>query len=136
MKHRASTLKALLLVLIGALPLMASADDALCEQKAVEVSAQLEHAQAKGNAHRVEGLERALAAIEQGCSNESVLEDAREDVRESLAEVHTRQAEFEQAMQSGDESGARKRRLKLEEATLELEEDTEALNALTRQVEP
>ncbi|PRY63421.1 uncharacterized protein DUF1090 [Vreelandella songnenensis] len=134
MRHRLTKMGTMALLAGVLLPLTASANEVLCESKAAEIQEQLEHAQAQNNQHRVEGLERALNAIENDCTNERVLNDATDEVKESLQEVQERQAEFEQALSDGDEDDIRKRRVKLEEATLELEEDTEALNALQGQL--
>ena len=117
-----------------ALPSVASADEALCQHKATEIKQQLEHARAQNNQHRIEGLERALKAIEDDCTNVGVLNEATDEVKASLQEVQERQAEFEEALSEGDEDGIRKRRIKLEEATLELEEHTQQLNALHGQL--
>ncbi|MFG6666276.1 DUF1090 domain-containing protein [Halomonas sp. HNIBRBA4712] len=130
MKASTLMLGGFMLVGASALPLSAAANDALCADKAADVNAQLEHARAQNDVHRVEGLERALHAIEHDCTNESVLDDAREEVQESLQDVQERQADFEQALDEGDDGDIQKRREKLEEATRELEEDTAALNAL------
>lgn len=117
-----------------ALPSMASAAEALCESKATDIRQQLEHAQSQGNQQRVEGLQRALDAIESNCTNESVLNDATDEVKASLAEVQERQADFEEALSDGDEDDIQKRRVKLEEATQELEMHTQELNALQSQI--
>ncbi|MGO2264589.1 DUF1090 domain-containing protein [Halomonas sp.] len=116
------------------LPPVAAAADDLCESKAADVREQLAHAQAQGNQHREEGLQRALDAIDDNCTNESVLNDATDEVKESLAEVQERQSEFEEALNEGDDDDIEKRRVKLEEATLELERHTEELNALQQQI--
>ncbi|RUR39173.1 DUF1090 domain-containing protein [Vreelandella populi] len=117
-----------------ALPAVASADEVLCQHKAEEIQLQLEHAQGQGNPHRVQGLQRALEAVENDCTNESVLNEATDEVKASLADVQERQADFEEALNRGDEDDIRKRRVKLEEATLELEEHTRQLNALHGQL--
>lgn len=122
-------------LLVGlSLPTMASAAEALCESKATDIRQELEHAQSQGNQQRVDGLQRALDAIESDCTNESVLNDATDEVKASLAEVQERQADFEEALNDGDEGDIQKRRVKLEEATHELEMHTQELNALQSQI--
>lgn len=116
------------------LPSVASAAEALCESKAADVRQELEHAQSQGNQQRVDGLQRALDAIESDCTNESVLNDATDEVKDSLAEVQERQADFEEALSDGDEDDIQKRRVKLEEATQELETHTQELNSLQSQI--
>lgn len=132
-KHMVKVGFVALLAGIG-LPSVASAAEVLCQNKAVNIQQQLEHAQGQNNPHRVQGLQRALNAVENGCTNESVLNDATDEVKKSLAEVQERQADFEEALSDGDEGDIQKRRVKLEEATQELERHTQQLNALQQQV--
>lgn len=113
---------------------VAHAEDVLCEDKRADVLQQLEYAQHHGNEHRVQGLQRALSGIDENCSNESVLADAADEVRESQQEVSERQADLEEALQEGDDEEIQKRREKLEEATQELEEHTHELNELQRRL--
>lgn len=134
MKNRVVNVAFVALLAGLALPSMASAAEALCESKASDIRQQLEHAQSQGNQQRVEGLQRALDAIENNCTNESVLNDATDEVKASLAEVQERQADFEEALSDGDEDDIQKRRVKLEEATQELETHTQELNALQSQI--
>ncbi|UXZ54500.1 DUF1090 domain-containing protein [Halomonas sp. 7T] len=120
---------------LGVLPLqLAYAADLLCEDKTAALRHQLEHAQAHGNQHRAEGLQRALHAISENCTNERVLAEAEEEVRESHEEVRGRSDELNEALHDGDEDDIQESREKLEEATRELEEHTEELNALQRRL--
>ncbi|WAM51802.1 DUF1090 domain-containing protein [Halomonas venusta] len=91
---------------------------------------QLEHAQEHDNQHRVRGLQRALHSIEEHCTNEQVLAEAAEEVRESQEEVRERELALEEALGEGDEDDIQKRREKLAEAVRELEEHTEELDSL------
>ena len=109
---------------------LAHASDMLCEDKTADVQEQLEYAREHGNQHRIDGLQRALDAIEAQCTNEGVLDDAAKDVRESQKEVQERQADLEEALSEGDAGDIETRRAKLEDATRELEADTNALNTL------
>lgn len=117
------------------IPSAASATEILCQNKAGVLQRQLDHAQEHGEQHRVKGLQRALRALEDGCTNSSVLNDAADEVQASLAEVQERQADFEEALSDGDNDDIQKRRIKLEEATHELEIHTQELNALQQQVD-
>lgn len=112
---------------------VAYAEDVLCEEKSAEIRQQLEYAQQHGNQHRVRGLQRALNAIEENCTNESVLAEAADEVLESQEEVSERQADLEAALRDGDEDDIQQRSEKLAEATRELEAHTQELNALQRQ---
>ncbi|AZM97522.1 DUF1090 domain-containing protein [Vreelandella venusta] len=120
-----------LAVTAGVLSLPAAhAADRLCEDKMTILRQQLEHAQEHDNQHRVLGLQRALHSIEEHCTNEQVLAEAAEEVRESQEEVRERELALEEALGEGDEDDIQKRREKLAEAVRELEEHTEELDSL------
>ncbi|GEK52976.1 hypothetical protein HVE01_36970 [Vreelandella venusta] len=102
----------------------------MCEDKMTVLRQQLEHAQEHDNQHRVRGLQRALHSIEEHCTNEQVLAEAAEEVRESQEEVRERELALEEALGEGDEDDIQKRREKLAEAVRELEEHTEELDSL------
>lgn len=115
-------------VLLGAISMpMAYAADVLCEEKARDVREQLASAQESANSQRAEGLQRALEAIEGNCTNQSILEDAAEDVRDSQRDVQEQQAELEEALSEGDDDDIQDKRADLEQATRELNADTDAL---------
>ncbi|MBR2512533.1 MAG: DUF1090 domain-containing protein [Halomonas sp.] len=120
---------------LGVLPLqLAHAADILCEDKTATLRHQLEQAQAHGNQHRAEGLQRALHAISENCTNERVLAQAEEEVRESHEEVRERTEALNQVLHDGDKNDIQESREKLEEATRELKGHTEELNALQRRL--
>lgn len=120
-----------LAVTAGVLSLPAAhAADRLCEDKMTVLRQQLEHAQAHDNQHRVRGLQRALHSIEEHCTNEQILAEAAEEVRESQEEVRERELALEEAFGEGDEDDIQKRREKLAEAVRELEDHTEELDSL------
>ncbi|WP_136246676.1 DUF1090 domain-containing protein [Halomonas borealis] len=107
--------------------------DSLCQAKVEDIQAQRQAAEQDGNEHRVRGLTRALDEVTQHCTNDGVLEDAEQDVRESMAEVRERQADLDDAQQAGDADDIRERSRKLEEAVTELEADQRELEALDQQ---
>lgn len=104
----------------------------LCAIKRDDVQTQLEYAREHHNSHRVRGLERALAAIEENCTDEGLLREAQEEVDEHRAEVEERQADLDEALAEQDDEEIREREAKLDEATRELDASIEALNALER----
>lgn len=110
--------------------LAAETVDSLCKTKAEHIQKQLRIAKEYGNEHRVRGLEKSLEGVRQHCSNERVIEDAEEDVSESMEEVRERQAELAEAQQEGDMDDIRKRSEKLEEAVMELKEHQNELESL------
>ncbi|MFC7368786.1 MULTISPECIES: DUF1090 domain-containing protein [Vreelandella] len=113
---------------------VAHAAERLCEDKISAVRQQLEQAQAHGNHHRVRGLQRSLQSIEENCTNEKVLAEAAEEVRESQEEVRERELVLEEALREGDEDNIQKRRKKLAEEVRELEEHTQELNLLQQRI--
>lgn len=110
------------------------AAERLCEDKMTVLRQQLEHAQAHDNQHRVRGLQRAMHSIEEHCTNEQVLAEATEEVRESQEEVRERELALEEALSEGDEDDIQKRREKLAEEVRELDEHTQELNSLQRRI--
>ncbi|WP_165856103.1 DUF1090 domain-containing protein [Marinobacter sp. JSM 1782161] len=102
----------------------------LCDAREANVQSQLDAARQQGNAHRVDGLEQALASIQTHCRDQDLLEDAEDELRESMDEVDERQRELEEALEKGDRDKIEKRRDKLQEATAELEAHTRELEAL------
>ncbi|PCF94662.1 DUF1090 domain-containing protein [Vreelandella nigrificans] len=113
------------------LPLQFShAADVLCEDKTLNLRQQLEYAQTYDNQQRIRGLQRALQSIEKNCTNERVLAEAAEKVRESEEEVSERELELEHALRDGDEDKIQKRREKLAEEVRELEEHIQELHSL------
>ncbi|MCD6005268.1 DUF1090 domain-containing protein [Vreelandella alkaliphila] len=112
----------------------AHATERLCEDKATVLRQQLEYAQAHDNQHRVRGLQRALHSIEENCTNEQVITEAAEEVRESQEEVRERELALEEALREGDEDDIQKRREKLAEEVRELEEHTQELNLLQQRI--
>ncbi|WP_027966848.1 DUF1090 domain-containing protein [Halomonas halocynthiae] len=105
----------------------------LCQTKAEEIQAQLHIAEQDANEHHIRGLTKALEAVQEHCTNESVLADAEEAVRESLEEVQERQAELKSAQQKGDAKKIRRRSEKLNEAVAELQADQQELEVLFEQ---
>ena len=66
--------------------------DSLCQHKAHEIQQQLEIAEQEQNRGQIAGLTRALQGVQQNCSNEQLLNDAAQEVREHTAEVRERDA--------------------------------------------
>lgn len=113
---------------------VAHAEEVLCEDKKIHLRQQIEHAQTHSNQHRIQGLQRALNAIEKNCTNERVLAAAADDLRKSQEDVREREAELEEALREGDEDDIQKQRGKLEDATRELEEHIRELNSLQHRI--
>ena len=121
-------------MLLAAQGAMAGAQ-VLCDARAAEVRGQMATAKAQGNARQVRGLERALSAIEENCTDEQVLGEAETQVRESLQEVTEREADLEEAVAGGDQDKVARRLAKLKETQEDLATHRRELEALREQLE-
>ncbi|WP_416391134.1 DUF1090 domain-containing protein [Alloalcanivorax xenomutans] len=114
------TLPATLVVLHTALAAPVFADQPLCGKKIAEVERQQAEARAHGHDHKARGLQRALDALRDDCTDQGLIDDARAEVSEKQREVAERQADLDAAIREGDKDDIKKRRKKLSEARQEL----------------
>ncbi|WOA30505.1 DUF1090 domain-containing protein [Alloalcanivorax xenomutans] len=114
------TLPATLVVLHTALAAPVFADQPLCGKKIAEVERQQAEARANGHDHKARGLQRALDALRDGCTDQGLIDDARGAVDEARREVAERQADLDAAIREEDKDDIKKRRKKLSEARQEL----------------
>ncbi|KAF0804107.1 hypothetical protein A6D6_03418 [Alcanivorax xiamenensis] len=77
-------------------------------------------ARANGHDHKARGLQRALDALRNECTDQGLIDDARAEVSEKQREVAERQADLDAAIREGDKDDIKKRRKKLSEARQEL----------------
>ncbi|SOC18630.1 uncharacterized protein DUF1090 [Alloalcanivorax xenomutans] len=124
------TLPATLVVLHTALAAPVFADQPLCGKKIAEVERQQAEARAHGHDHKARGLQRALDAMRDGCTDQGLIDDARDAVDDARREVAERQADLDAAIREGDRDDIKKRREKLKEARQELTEKQADLDAL------
>ncbi|TBV05135.1 DUF1090 domain-containing protein [Stutzerimonas kirkiae] len=92
-----------------------------CADKERAILGQLEEARAHGNEGRTHGLEKALRAVREHCTEEGLRQERQADYEAVQAEVQERQADLREAQQGGDPGKIEKRTRKLEEAVRELE---------------
>lgn len=111
-------------------PTFADSENPLCAAKEADIRQQMDAAREHGNANRLRGLETALENIRTDCSDDDLMADARQDVRDSMEEVRERQQDLEDAIEDGDTGKIEKRRDKLKEATDELDEHTQTFEML------
>ncbi|MFL1405310.1 DUF1090 domain-containing protein [Marinobacter sp. M1N3S26] len=134
MKRHSLSLSALVLALgFGVPAFAASTGNPLCAAKEAEVERQMDMAREQGNRERLRGLETSLERIRTHCTDEGLLADAEEEVRDSLEDLEEQRQELEEAIQEGDTDEIEDRREDLKEATDELEEHTRELEALRNQ---
>ncbi|WP_328186618.1 DUF1090 domain-containing protein [Marinobacter sp. OP 3.4] len=131
MKKHTLSLSALVLALGFSVPAFAApADNPLCADKEAEVERQMDMAREQGNRDRLRGLETSLEQIRTHCTDEELLADAEEEVRDSLEDQEEQRQELEEALQAGDVDKVEDRQEDLKEATEELEEHIRELEAL------
>lgn len=111
-------LPAALAILALAAPVFAA--QPLCGKKSAEVERQQAEARAHGHDHEARGLQRALDALRNKCTDQGLIDDARAEVSEKQREVAERQADLDAAIREGDQDDIKKRRKKLSEARQEL----------------
>ncbi|PFG45550.1 uncharacterized protein DUF1090 [Vibrio sp. ES.051] len=102
------------------LPTFAKDEVKGCEAKELAVEQQIEYAKAQGNEYRIKGLERALAGIQNECSEETLRQELQVEVEEKAQEVQEREQELAEAKRSGKADKIEKKRQKLEESQQEL----------------
>ncbi len=91
-----------------------------CDAKELAVEQQLEYAKAQGNEHRIKGLEQALTAIQNECSEGELRQELQAEVDEKARDVEEREQELAEAQRSGKADKIEKKRHKLAEAQQEL----------------
>ena len=91
-----------------------------CDAKELAVEQQLEYAKAQGNEHRIKGLEQALTAIQNECSEGELRQELQAEVDEKTRDVEEREQELAEAQRSGKADKIEKKRHKLAEAQQEL----------------
>ncbi|AFT71714.1 Protein YqjC [Alloalcanivorax dieselolei B5] len=124
------TLPATLVLLHAALAAPVFADQPLCGKKIAEVERQHAEARAHGHDHKARGLQRALDALRDDCTDQGLIDDARGAVDAAQQEVAERQADLDAAIRKGDKDDIKKRREKLKEARQEWAEEQADLEAL------
>ncbi|RHW23111.1 DUF1090 domain-containing protein [Pseudomonas jilinensis] len=123
------------LTLVLLLPLAACAESGPqigCEAKQTELQQQIRDARDRDQQGRLKGLERALSAVQEHCTDAGLLAEARDKLQESEAEVAERQQDLQHARTNGDSDDIRKRERKLEEALQEREQHRAELEQLER----
>ncbi|MEE4411987.1 MULTISPECIES: DUF1090 domain-containing protein [unclassified Serratia (in: enterobacteria)] len=122
-----SRLPLLIPLIVPFLSLQASASPTGCEAKKSAIHSQLEQARTHGNGPQVAGLEKALAEVNQHCTESGLLNEQQKKVREKEHKVAQRQLELDEANATGRQDKILKRQEKLNEANAELTEARRAL---------
>jgi len=92
-----------------------------CNAKREAIERDIDAAKARGQAQRVQGLERAMRANQRNCSEERLQAEHRKRVQAQERKVAERQRELEAAKHKGraDKIAQRESKLREEEAELE-----------------
>ncbi len=98
-----------------------------CAAKKHEIQQQIDYAKTDGNERRVRGLEKALAEVNDNCTDESLLRERQIKVQEKERTVSERITELEEAKETGRRDKINNKQKKLEEAKQELAEAKAAL---------
>ncbi|QMN53899.1 DUF1090 domain-containing protein [Citrobacter freundii] len=91
-----------------------------CTEKKDEVKNQIAYAKAHNNTHQIAGLQEALHNIEEHCTESQLLKQHQLKIEEKSKKVAERQAELEQASETGDNKKISQKQKKLERAREEL----------------
>lgn len=100
-----------------------------CAAKEHDIQKQIDYANSYGNKYRVAGLENALREVRSNCSDESLLREHKNNIKEKQKKVYERTQELKEAQETGLKDKIAKRQKKLEEANKEL---SEAQSSLTK----
>lgn len=65
----------------------ALASDPACARKIAGIELQMQHAKDAGNRHRVKGLERALSAARQHCTDVGLIAEKEEEIAEKREDI-------------------------------------------------
>ncbi|HEY1029230.1 MAG TPA: DUF1090 domain-containing protein [Pseudomonas sp.] len=120
---RQTTLLGLLLVAgLNATPVLAAEPDKGCANKRQVIEEKIEAARQSGNAHELEGLQKALGNVEAHCDDATLHRERLASVEEARQEVQEREMDLREAMGKGDQEKIAKRQAKLAESRAELEQ--------------
>ena len=108
------------LALACALASPAQAANPACDQKADEIQRQIEQARQAGNHHRVDGLQRALAANRENCTDRQLIDVLKRDIAEEQAEIDQLRAEIREKESEGRDDKVKKLERKLADAQEDL----------------
>jgi len=93
-----------------------------CAAKSASIEKQMDYAKAHGNSGRVAGLQTALDAVKNNCSEASLAAERDVNITEKTQAVEERQADLKRAQASGSPKKIAKGKSKLAQAEAELEE--------------
>ncbi|EDC5554845.1 DUF1090 domain-containing protein [Salmonella enterica] len=93
-----------------------------CAAKKQEVENQITYANEHNNTHQIAGLQKALREIEEHCTDPQLLRQRQLKIAEKEQKVAERQAELEQAKETGNPQKIAQKQKKLDHAREELQD--------------
>lgn len=93
-----------------------------CIAKKQEVENQITYAREHNNTHQIAGLQKALREIEEHCTDPQLLRQRQLKIAEKEQKVAERQAELEQAKETGNPQKIAQKQKKLDHAREELQD--------------
>lgn len=93
-----------------------------CAAKQQHISQQIEQAKATGNSAKQAGLQTALKAVQEHCTDSSRLREQEDKALKAKQEVSQREADLKKALGTGDAQKVDKRKEKLATSRKELED--------------
>ncbi|MQR00703.1 DUF1090 domain-containing protein [Glaciimonas soli] len=117
---RSATLAATILISLPALA--QSPVPAGCAAKRASLEKEMDYAKAHGNSGRIAGLQTALDAVRNNCSEASLAAEREEKITEKTHAVEEKKADLKRAQASGSPKKIAKSKSKLAHAEAELEE--------------
>ncbi|EJN6080864.1 DUF1090 domain-containing protein [Salmonella enterica] len=93
-----------------------------CAAKKQEVENQITYAREHSNIHQISGLQKALREIEEHCTDPQLLKQRQLKIAEKEKKMAERQAELEQARETGNAKRMAQKQKKLDRAREELQE--------------
>ncbi|EDU3842813.1 DUF1090 domain-containing protein [Salmonella enterica] len=93
-----------------------------CAAKKQEVENQITYAREHNNTHQIAGLQKALREIEEHCTDPQLLRQRQLKIAEKEQKVAERQAELEQAKETGNPQKIAQKQKKLDHAQEELQD--------------
>ena len=105
-----------------------------CNGKKQIIESQIGLAKKNNNIHRIQGLEKALYAVNTHCTNDELEAKYKKEITEKTAKVTERQQELADAQGKGNQQKIAKQKTKLSEAEKELSEAKIKLTAFYQEL--
>ncbi|EBD1360702.1 DUF1090 domain-containing protein [Salmonella enterica] len=99
-----------------------------CTAKRLEVENQISYAREHNNTHQIAGLQKALREINEHCTDPQLMKQRQLKVEEKTRKVAERQAELEQARETGNPKKMAQKQKKLDHAREEFQDTRNALS--------